>query len=156
MLRIGRMAGSATPSTSGKPGPTCGRSWALPIRSGVCFPYAPILRTSCCHAADWACGRVAFAASPDANSRAMPALVCIRRSAPSSPARLSFALLAVMLLRLRDARLSLPLLPLWDISPLIGGIGPPTQATHKAACAALCSPSLRSIRAAPHAFALLR
>lgn len=40
--------------------------------------------------------------------------------------------------------------------PLIGGIGPPTRATHKAACAALCSPSLRSIRAAPHAFALLR
>ncbi len=31
-------------------------------------------------------GRVAFAATPDTNSRAAPVLVCIRRSAPSSPA----------------------------------------------------------------------
>ena len=45
-LRIGRMAGSTTPPTPGKPGPAYGRPWALPIRSGVCLPYAPILRAS--------------------------------------------------------------------------------------------------------------
>ena len=47
-----------------------------------------------CHAALWARGRVAFAAAPDTNGRTPSVLVCIRRSAPSSPARLSSALLS--------------------------------------------------------------
>ena len=44
------------------------------------------------HAALWARGRVAFTATPDTNSRTLSVLVCIRRSAPSSPTRLSSAL----------------------------------------------------------------
>ena len=45
-LRIGRIAGSTTPPTPCKPGPAYGRPWALPIRSGVCLPYAPMGRAS--------------------------------------------------------------------------------------------------------------
>ena len=37
--------------TPGRPGPACGRPWALPIRFGVCLPCAPALRASSCHAA---------------------------------------------------------------------------------------------------------
>ena len=43
-LRIGRADGSTTPPTPGRPGPAFGGPWALPIRSGVCLPYAPMGR----------------------------------------------------------------------------------------------------------------
>ena len=49
-LRAGRMAGSTTPPTPGRPGSASGCPWTLPIRSGVCRPYAPALRASYYHA----------------------------------------------------------------------------------------------------------
>ena len=45
-LRIEHTAGSTTPPTSGRPGSAYSGSWALPIRFGVCRPYAPALRAS--------------------------------------------------------------------------------------------------------------
>ena len=36
--RVGRMAGSITPATAGKPGAAFGGRWSLPIRSGVISP----------------------------------------------------------------------------------------------------------------------
>ena len=45
-LRAGRMAGLTTPPTPGRPGSALGCPWALPIRFGVCRPYAPALRAS--------------------------------------------------------------------------------------------------------------
>ena len=48
---------------------------------------------ACCyHAADLAHSRVAFTPAPDANSRIISGLVCIRRCAPSSPVCLSSTL----------------------------------------------------------------
>ena len=95
--------------TPGRPGPACGRPWALPIRSGVCLPCAPVLRASCCHAAAAA----------------------------------------------QRAAVPTPFVPSGHF-PLTGGIGPTTRNTNTRALAllGLCS-SLRSIRAAPLASALL-
>ena len=71
---------------------TCAAPLRSPsLRSIRDIPHASALLT--CHAADWTRGQVAFAATPDTNSRALPVLVCIRRSTPSSLACLSFALL---------------------------------------------------------------
>ena len=110
-------------SDSGHKQSGCARLGLHPsLRSKL--PCASILRTSCCHAADWTRGRVAFAPTPDANSRAASALVCIRRCAPSSPARLSSALLVVMLrigrvagsLSLRLRTQTVGLRPPWFVS----------------------------------------
>ena len=40
------MAGLTTPPTPGRPGSALGCPWSLPIRFGVCRPYAPALRAS--------------------------------------------------------------------------------------------------------------
>ena len=82
-----------------------------------------------CHAALWARGRVAFAAAPDTNGRTPSVLVCIRRSAPSSPARLSSALLSHAAAAARRADVPTPFVPTGHFSPDRGNR--PFHSTHK-------------------------
>ena len=88
--------------TPGRPGPACGRPWALPIRSGVCLPCAPVLRASCCHAAAAAQRHTAYPSAKNTlRLRRNCFFVCGTRCAAATPA----SALPVTLRALRDGRL---------------------------------------------------